>query len=208
MQKAIAQGANAPGVNSPIRRALGQAAAIYRGDMLRRYNRLARGGGEWPPLSKATLVARSRRTVQRVSDLFGAGLLCWNAYEKKLRAARKRHAKQKERIKAGLVRASILIDTGTLRNVLNPTLSGQPGHYERYGRGEVTVGYGGPGRHGGKGSRRAITVAAIAAAHQYGRGVPRRRILVAPSPQALGQITRAFDAALSEVVRAAQGGVA
>lgn len=70
-------------VSGPLRVALTQAAVMIRAYWQERFNRYSRGGGDWPPLSPATIARRRQgrpkagrgRTVSILRDtntLFGA----------------------------------------------------------------------------------------------------------------------------------------
>jgi hypothetical protein len=56
--------------SGPIRKAFKQWAARYRAFLQERFSRLSRGGGEWPPLSPATIAGRKQG---KGSKKFAAG---------------------------------------------------------------------------------------------------------------------------------------
>jgi len=127
----------------------------YLGFTRRRFVRYSRGGGDWPPLSPATIAQRRG--------------------PKRRRKKRKTHGTATTtRGSAGVV--AILRDTGTLFNALT---IGAPGNlFERVGKG-INVGFGGPARHPKGGE----AIASIATKHQFGdpaQHLPQREILVEP----------------------------
>jgi hypothetical protein len=82
--------------------------------------------------------------------------------------------------------APILIRDGTLGNALIP---GNPGNVFEVNGDTARVGIGGPAIHPGyppkKPNSSQATIGEIAAAHQYGAGLPVREILVAPDQSQL-----------------------
>ena len=55
-----------PQAGSPAANGLREMAAVYRAAMQRRFRDFSRGGGDWPPLSAATILARRRRKKSSV----------------------------------------------------------------------------------------------------------------------------------------------
>jgi len=94
---------------------------------------------------------------------------------------------------------SILRDTGTLFNSIAPTLSGKPGQIQLDIPFGVRVGIGGPAQHPeGEGK----TIAEIAEMHQTGGAhLPKRTIFVAPSKQALDQMSQGMERAIAKMIR-------
>ncbi|MHA1220130.1 MAG: hypothetical protein ACTSQB_00175 [Candidatus Heimdallarchaeota archaeon] len=80
-------------------------------------------------------------------------------------------------------KVAILRDTGTLLNALTV---GMPGNLLKRIHHGVRVGFGGPGRH----PKGKATIRDIAAFHNLGKGVPKRRIIVAPEQELHVQIQR------------------
>lgn len=148
--------------------------------LFNRYRQYSQGGGDWPPL----------KTPRR----------------KKAARVKKSDAEQVS-IQQFFNRQSILVDTGTLRNALNPRTPG-PGQTESYGfRPEgatVTLGFGGEDLHplsseqkeaqkkrskkGKSKPIKQITIAELAAIHHSGcpkNGLPARRILEKPDQKTI-----------------------
>ena len=146
--------------SGPVDAMLRQWAERYRNFTRRRFNRYARGGGDWAPLAPSTL--RGRRGPKR-------------------RKTRSRRARTRTTTRGSARRTAILIDTGTLRKAL--TL-GQPGSLEERLRKGIRVGFGGPARHPeGKAS-----IADIATFHDEGsprRKLPKRQILAEPDTRTI-----------------------
>lgn len=130
--------------------------ARYRSFAQRRFVRFSRGGGDWPPLAESTIKGRRK----------GKG---------KADASSLMRTKGGDLASAG-GRFVILVNTGTLRNVLDVQL-GRPGQLEQQVPFGVEVGYGGTSRYpGGK-----ATIADIASFHQEGNArLPQRKIIVEP----------------------------
>lgn len=60
----------------PVKKGLKQWAAIYRSFLQLRYDRFSKGGGNWPPLSEATIARRRKgKGKRRVSILVDTGTL-------------------------------------------------------------------------------------------------------------------------------------
>lgn len=119
-------------------------ATVYRAEMMERFSKFSRGGGDWPPLAASTI-------------------------------ARRRKGKSGKPRKT-----SILINTGTLYNTLQPTF-GMPGQIQEVLDKGVRVGIGGMDMHPSGGG---LTIGQIASYHQEGGGrLPKREILVEPSEE-------------------------
>lgn len=171
----------------PVRKALKQWAVRYRSFLQERFDAYSKGGGDWPPLSPATIARRRSGSASKtkkktkpppkqgaISSFFqyvlGKKTTESKKPEKKKKKVSKKPAKKKEKLVA------ILRDLGILYAVLSPTFSGKPGSLEVHEPFGVTIGYGGPHKHGdGK-----VTIADIASFHQTGDGVPQRKIIVPP----------------------------
>lgn len=138
-------------------------AMMYRSFIQLRYDRFSKGGGNWKPLSKATLAARRRKGTRR-----------------------------RKKFKAGAstslsMRPAILRDTGVMFNALSPEFRRRPGQLQKQLPSAILVGYGGPHRHpGGK-----ATIADIASFHQTGEGrLPKREIIVDPDRETLDDMAK------------------
>jgi hypothetical protein len=95
---------------------------------------------------------------------------------------------------------SILRDTGTLLNAVDPTFSGKPGQLQEDIPFGIRVGYGGPARH----PKGKATIADIAAFHQVGSGtLPCRKIIVAPSAGVQQQMKSDMQKAVDALARQA-----
>ena len=133
--------------NGPIRAALRQWGARFRGFIHERYSDFSRGGGGWRALDKKTIAHRRKGK--------GGG--------------------------GAAIVAAILVDTGTLKNSMDPKMAKPAGSIQQDVPFGVLVGYGGPARHP-KGN---ATIADIAHFHQSGAGnlpdSPARTIIVPPS---------------------------
>jgi hypothetical protein len=90
---------------------------------------------------------------------------------------------------------SILRDIGLLFNVLSPVFASAPGAIQEDIPFGVKVGFGGPSAHPGS----KATIADIASFHQYGAGVPKREIIVAPSVAVVAQMSDLMQAALTKL---------
>ncbi len=116
-------------------------------------------------------------------------------------------AKHMERFKSARQKAiarklagkhAILRDTGIMFAALNPTFNGAPGALERNIPFGIEVGYGGPGGHG----KDHISVSDLAEIHDKGLGrVPKRQIIVEPSPQVVAAMTGDMKRALDKLER-------
>lgn len=161
--------------SEPIKRALKQAAARYRGFLQEHFVSMSRGG--WTPLAEST--KRKRRGAQQGS--------------------------RKSRGKRGKAHAAsgtfaILRDTGTLFNAIAPSFSGQPGAIEEQIQNGLRVGYGGPSKYQ-KGKSKA-SIADIAAFHQEGAGrLPVRQIIVPPTQAVADAMTGYVQKAVDQIAR-------
>lgn len=101
----------------------------------------------------------------------------------------------RSKLRAGEVRAAILVDTGIMKNVLDPTFNSKPGALEERIPFGVRVGYGGPGRYPGG----SATIADIASFHQEGKGrLPKREIIVDPDSKTVSLMVGAMERALGK----------
>jgi hypothetical protein len=166
--------------SGPIGDAFVAWGKIYRTAMRRRFMRLARGGGEWPPLKYATIIRRRHGKKGRY----------------------KRGAAAYKRAKAsGGGNVSTLIDTGVLVATLDPVFRGEgSGQIQKSIVGGVMVGIGGPAqKHEG-----SITVGALAEIHHLGLGnVPARPILVDPDDSVKQIMARALELGINKAKKQA-----
>lgn len=168
-----------------------RVAAVYASYARRRFVQYSRGGGDWPPLSRATLAARRS----------GAGTTDTITVRGKQR-----------RIRFGS--AAILRDTGQLFRGL--TIGASDNYLTVRPRG-VVYGFK-DNKHGGAFAslfgrlrarvtargRRKPTVREIAVFHQRGgKRLPRRVILAQPDTQTRQQMSGAVGMAIREAMRAA-----
>jgi len=56
-----------------VQNAFKQWAVRYRSEMQLRFNTLSRGGGEWPPLKRSTVLARASKPIGRLKKAFERG---------------------------------------------------------------------------------------------------------------------------------------
>jgi len=92
---------------------------------------------------------------------------------------------KRKRRRGKRARASLLRDTGTLFAALNVVFSGAAGQLQKLIPKGIRVGFGGPGKH----PKALITVAELAAVHNFGLGrVPKREIIVDPSIKVLNEM--------------------
>lgn len=180
----------------PIATAFTQWRARLLTFFRRRYMQQARGGGEWPSLSKQTLMRRAGRTVGRVKEHGRRGF--YGSPEEKqeaLNRAEVRKDKRIQEIEKGTAKASILIDTGTLIGTLDPAIR-RAGQINQDIPGGIRVGMGGGAKH-----PEGPTIGELATKHQKGIGVPRRRIIVKPDERTIkgmiADMTRAIQRYLS-----------
>lgn len=172
---------------SPERRAMNnQWAARYEAFARRRFVRNSRGGGEWPPLSPATIARR--RTGGKYRKYKPPGTTKTPRRGQAVREIRRRLATASNPTRAAsLVRdlkylssgqgVAILRDTSTLFNALT---IGTYGNLLRDIPGGVRYGF----QDTPHGEAGGLTIAKIAGFHQTGAGHnPMRRILVQPDRQ-------------------------
>ena len=145
-------------LTGPIGTMFKQIGALYLTFIRRNFVRMSRGG--WKALAASTI--KARRGGKR-------------------RATRSPRARTKTTTRGSAKNVSILRDTGILLNALTV---GAPGNLFRGIRSGIRVGFGGPAKHpGGK-----TTIKDIAVAHDEGRGVPKREILVKPDTKTNNQM--------------------
>lgn len=125
----LAAGLTDPAARSVVLKKIG---AIYRSFAQQRFSRLSRGGGEWPGLSRRTLLAR--------------------------RGARKAASKSDD---GEPPKASILIDKGILFAALAPTAGVGQGALEQVTTKGIRLGYGGPMKHGDGGQATLADIASF-----------------------------------------------
>ncbi len=177
--------------SGPIRDALLKWGARYRGFAQERFDKFSKGGGNWAPLSKRTLnMRRDRGRKAFYIDKTG------------------RRRRSKRRIKRGassLVsqRPAILRDTGSLFNALEPQVIGKPGAISKMIPFGIRVGYGGPGKHKARKSKKPkATIAEIAEFHQEGGGrLPQRKIIVNPIPSVVEDMAGDMELALRRMTK-------
>ncbi|HUU11866.1 MAG TPA: hypothetical protein VM431_15180 [Phycisphaerae bacterium] len=195
------------GTAGPIRDAVRQWGARYRGAMQERMSIFSRGGGDWPPLKPATIARRidvgkaSKRVGKARQALRRARLARIKAGSTKYRTAERAllRAQQAEsrvwKAAARLNRATrrreaitgqvaMLIDTGTLFASLNKTFTNAPGQLQLdipYG---IEVGFGGPAKY----PKGRATIADIASFHQFGTETMRARSMIAEPPPKTKQL--------------------
>lgn len=190
----------------PIQKALRQWAERFRGFIQERFVTMSRGG--WTPLKPQTIAQRRAA---------GGG-----TRGKKLAKLKQQHAKaaakhgvqsvaatkiqtKLDAFVAGNANVAILRDTGTLFNALSPAFHGAPGAIEQEIPGGIRVGYGGPHRYSGKGSKASI--ADIASFHQEGAGhLPIRQIIVAPPQAVVDAMASDMDRALKQLADETKSG--
>ena len=174
--------------NGPVRKAMKQWGVRYRSFAQERFDAFSKGGGDWPPLAPSTIArrraAQSSRKKPKPSKELGAvesfvkfvgGTSKSSSGSNEKPAPKKR--KSKKPAKKGDRKVSILRDLGVLFAVLAPTFASKPGSLEVQRPFGITVGYGGPSKHGSG----SVTIADIASFHQVGAGhLPQRKIIVAP----------------------------
>jgi len=161
---------------------LKQWAARYRGFVQRRFDRMSKGG-EWKALSPKTIARRRKGKTNAKGTKSG-------------RVGKKR---AKAMADAGGGNVAILRDTGLLFAALNPTFN-SIGGLEQVDGFSITVGYGGPAKHTGKGGH--ISIADLAAIHDQGLGhVPKREIIVPPDEALKAQMAVDGDRALAKLIK-------
>jgi hypothetical protein len=217
--------ANPNASGNPVRTAIKQWSARYRGFVRDRFDRYSKGGGDWPPLALGT--TRGRRDVRKrairlrklkkeLRSLTGKkGSSGWAAKMKKKRDQidkviqgnknRTRTSTARDTRRGGIIvsaggelmaTVTILRDTGMLFNALDPNVEGRPGALSRDVPFGIEVGYGGPGRYPGGGP----SISDIASFHNEGGGrLPKREIIVAPSEQVIEAMEKDMDRAIAQL---------
>jgi len=173
-----------PSASGPVRDAIFAWGEFYRSWAKLRFSKQSRGGGEWPPLSPATI--RGRRK--------GKG--------KKLKVKRRGGKTEEMSVGQGTVR--ILYDTGTLIGALDPKLNVESGGVQENIPFGITVGYGGSSKH----EKFPNTIAGLAAIHQAGNEkLPARPIIVTPPDDAncIRKMSRALADAITQEWRKRAG---
>ena len=173
------------GPTSPvIRNVMLQWAHRYLSFLQRRFDTYSKGGGDWKPLAPATIEARIRKPIARLYKALEQGDVTEEQFETRIKGARRKVAKAKEKYEAGDMDVSILRDTNTLFEALDPSGSGRPGSLQEWIPYGIRIGYGGSQTHpSGNG---AVTIADIAAFHQVGgTRLPKREIVVEPPPEVM-----------------------
>lgn len=131
--------------------------------------------------------ARMRGFLQERFDTFSKGGGDWAPLAVSTIKGRR---KGKKKSKKG---PTILRDTGILFAALQPEFVGTPGAVEEDVPFGVMVGYGGPAPHGDG----PVSIAEIAGFHQLGGpNLPRREIIVDPSPSVLTSMAGDMERAL------------
>lgn len=198
----LQQGLADPGAANEVRGAVKKWVMRYRSFAQKRFDQYSKGGGDWPPLAKATKLARARRTVDRAVAY--ARHLTEEEAQRRIRRAKRRYQKEAAKINSGEGTYAILKDYGLLFAALSPTFREAPGALEHHVPFGVEVGYGGPARHpdpDGK-SKNPPTIADIAAFHQSGGPhLPRREIIVTPPQGVVNQMAGDMDLALQRVAK-------
>lgn len=155
------------------------------------------------PSSKKNPAAKSRKKKVTFSGAIKSAKKKFKTY----RTERKKNIKRRQQIKSlntlitklsTVMKAAILRDTGTLFMALTPTFSGRPGAIEDRIPFGIRVGYGGPDSHANSNSN--ITIAEIAEVHNLGTDrVPRREIIVEPSPNVLTLMSEDMERGLNRL---------
>lgn len=167
------------GSASPVRRAMfNQWAARYSTFTRRRFERLSRGGGEWPPLAPSTIA--KRRTGGKFRKYGQTRADAVRDIKERLRTGKGRTGratllKDLKHLTSG-AGVAILRDTGILFNAIT---IGQYGNLTREIPDGVRYGFS-QTPHGVN----KLTIARIAGYHQTGgKNLPRRTIIVKPDVQ-------------------------
>lgn len=174
------------GSAGPIHDVLLLWAFRYRSYIQLRFDTFSKGGGNWKPLANTTIEARRKGTKSNV---------------KALRDLSTKTGKKTVPAAGGF---AILRNTGTLFAALAPIYVGSPGALEEQIKYGIRVGYGGPQRHIGKGAAKSsATIADIASFHQNGAmpRLPKREIIVDPSPALIQQMSDDMEKALKELAK-------
>jgi phage tail sheath protein FI len=197
------------GNTGPVRDAVRLWAQRYRAAMYERFDVFSAGGGDWAPLARSTVLARTRAPVRRARVRLGAqlarGKITEEQYDRRMGAAirkvrrTRRAAMDRYALTAGAAAGmSILRDTGTLFMALTPRFVAAPGQLQEdvpYG---IEVGFGGPARY----PKGAATIADVATFHQFGNPrLPARQILVDVPPEVAEQMTADMEAAIHQVLQ-------
>jgi len=201
----------AGGDGNPIDMAFRQWAVRYRAAMQDRFDIFSKGGGDWAPLARSTILARQRQPLTRLRREYVAGALFNKAtghpltekeYARKYKAARGRIRRARAKAtKSGTFggKVSILRDTGTLMNTLSPTIA-VPGQLEERVDSGILVGISG-GSHPKSGG---LTIGELAAYHHFGMGNnPTREILVRPDQELANKMAGDLARAVKTVMRSA-----
>jgi len=200
--------------DGPVRRAMRQWAAIYRGFLQERFNSFSRGGGDWKPLARSTILGRRakgggtrRQKMAKAHKTRAAAAVRLGKLEAKGQGSTPQAIKALDQIvKAGktiqdmptMSGVSILRDKGLLFNAVAPQFEGAPGAIQQDIPFGVRVGYGGPGRH----PDGTATIADIARFHQEGGPhLPVRKIIVPPGEAALRKMNEVMQAAIDGLAR-------
>lgn len=166
--------------SGPVHDALKQWAARYRSAMQERFDKFSKGGGNWAALAPSTIEGRRH----------GKG----GGFKRGKRAAARAKA-------TGGGGVSILRDTGTLFNTLDPQFTRAPGQLEERVPYGIRVGFGGPAKH----PKGKATIVDIAVFHQFGMGRnPKREILIEPPANVLQLMVGDMERALKKVIRKSQ----
>ena len=197
MQQEISAQLN--GQTGPLHIALVQCEARYTGAMRQRFVKYSRGGGDWPPLARSTLLARAGKPVSRVNLAFEMGDLTTLEFSKRSKLAKRKARMTRKKIRAGQGKASILWDIGELINVLGAGLSA-PGKFYEFIANGIRTGFGGAAKHTGSNA----SIADIASFHQEdGRNLPRREILVEPDQNVVDDMGSYFRRGIEKLIREA-----
>ena len=157
---------------------------------------LKKGGtGPISRVFKQWAVRYRRFSQKRFKRMSSGGWTPLKKQRKRDITAAKKKRKKKRRTRS----AKILVDSGTLRSALNPTVTSQPGGILDLTTGGVDVGYGGPARHpNSKGS----SIAEIAGYHQEGAGnLPERLIIVLPDKNTITGMENDLARALNTLAK-------
>lgn len=166
------------GEAGPISDCIRLWAVRYRSYAQLRFDTFSKGGGDWKPLSFATIKARRSGKAKK-----GFSSLATN---------------KSGRLVAAKKQVAILKDTGILFAALQPVFVGTPGALEEKIAFGIRVGYGGPMKHD-KGGR--ATIADIASFHQNGAmpRMPAREIIVKPPDSLLNTMAEDMSKAMGEL---------
>lgn len=171
----------------PIRDALRQWAARYRGYTRQRFVNNSKGGGDWKQLRPSTIARR--RKGERVQG-------------RRRTSASQKILEQRGGLSVAVGGVAILRDTNTLFAAMDPQ-PGKPGSIEQDIPFGIRVGYGGPHRHpSGK-----ATIADIALFHQTGvpGRMPARPIIVEPDKRVIAGMADDMQRAMNRMLREGHG---